>query len=206
MPAGSVPGQNERVIDDWEPFYAATADNPVRALCLEAIETAGDARGRLAVDLGAGAGRETAALLAAGWRVLALDGAPGAHLRIEASVAPRDRGRLTVTEQSFGSLDRLPQAGLVYAGYALPFQRPEVFARTWALIRAALEPGALLAVNLFGPRDTWAADPAITTHTTDEARALLAGLEILTVREEEREGHAVGGPKHWHVLDLVARA
>ncbi|WP_201777619.1 class I SAM-dependent methyltransferase [Streptacidiphilus jiangxiensis] len=194
------------MFDDWEPFYAATSGNPVRALCLEAIRTAGDPRGRLALDLGAGAGRETAALLAAGWHVIALDGAPGAHLRIEASAPPEDRARLTVTEQSFGSLDRLPRAGLVYAGYALPFQRPDTFARTWSLIRAALEPGALLAVNLFGPRDTWAADPAITTHTLAEARALLDGLEIVALREEEREGHAVGGPKHWHVLDLVARA
>jgi hypothetical protein len=194
------------MFDDWEPFYAATSDNPVRALCLEAIRTAGAPHGRLAVDLGAGAGRETAALLAAGWDVLALDGAPGAHLRIEASAPPGHRARLTVAEQSFGSLDRLPQAGLVYAGYALPFQRPDTFARTWSLIRAALEPGALLAVNLFGPRDTWASDPAITTHTMAEARALLDGLEIVALREEEREGHAVSGPKHWHVLDLVARA
>lgn len=196
------------VIEDWEPFYTATAGSPVRALCLEAIGIAGEPQGRLAVDLGAGAGREAAALLAAGWQVLALDGAPGAHLRIQASVPPAHRDRLTVVEQSFGALGELPEAGLVYAGYALPFQRPEVFARTWSLIRAALRPGsgALLAVNLFGPRDTWAGDPELTTHGPDEARALLDGLEILALREEEREGHAVSGPKHWHVLDLLARA
>jgi hypothetical protein len=194
------------VIEDWEPFYAATAGSPVRPLCLEAIGTAGEPHGGQALDLGAGAGRETAALLAAGWRVLALDGAPGAHLRIEAAVPPARRDRLTVVEQSFAALDGLPDTGLIYAGYALPFQRPEVFARTWSLIRAALLPGAVLAVNLFGPRDTWAADPELTTHTLDEARALLDGMQILALREEEREGHAVSGPKHWHVLDLLARA
>ncbi|WP_201776917.1 class I SAM-dependent methyltransferase [Streptacidiphilus anmyonensis] len=194
------------MIDDWEPFYRATADNPVRPLCLEAIATAGEPHDRLAVDLGAGAGRETAALLDAGWRVLALDGAPGAHLRIEAAVPPVRRDRLTVVEQSFSALDRLPDAGLVYAGYALPFQRPEVFARTWSPIRASLRPGAILAVNLFGPRDTWADDPELTTHSPAEARGLLDGLEVLALREEEREGVAVSGPKHWHVLDLLARA
>lgn len=196
------------VIEDWEPFYTATAGSPVRALCLQAIEAAGEPRGRLAVDLGAGAGRESAALLAAGWRVLALDGAPGAHLRIEASVPPAHRDRLTVVEQSFAALDELPRAGLVYAGYALPFQRPEVFARTWSVIRAALRPGsgAILAVNLFGPRDTWADDPELTTHSLEEARALLDGLQILALREQEREGVAVTGPKHWHELDLLARA
>ncbi|WP_201776205.1 class I SAM-dependent methyltransferase [Streptacidiphilus melanogenes] len=198
------------MIEDWEPFYRATADSPVRPLCLEAIATAGDPHDGpavdLAVDLGAGAGRETAALLDAGWRVLALDGAPGAHLRIEAAVRPARRDRLTVVEQSFAALDRLPDAGLIYAGYALPFQRREVFARTWSLIRDALRPGAILAVNLFGPRDTWAGDPELTTHSAAEARALLDGLEVLAVREEEREGNAVSGPKHWHVLDLLARA
>jgi hypothetical protein len=194
------------VIKDWEPFYAATARNPVRPLCLEAIEAAGPPDGGLAVDLGAGAGRETAALLEAGWRVLALDGAPGAHLRIESSAPPATRDRLTVAEQSFAALERLPEAGLIYAGYALPFQRAEVFARTWSLIRAALLPGAILAVNLFGPRDTWAGDPEITTHTPQQARLLLDGLQILALREEEREGHAFTGPKHWHVLDVLARA
>ncbi|WP_152628076.1 class I SAM-dependent methyltransferase [Streptacidiphilus neutrinimicus] len=222
------------MIQDWEPYYRATADSPVRPLCLEAIAAAGGPRDRptadvathaavvtstdpaadpaadlavdLAVDLGAGAGRESAALLDAGWRVLALDGAPGAHLRIQAAVPPARRNRLTVVEQSFGALDGLPAAGLIYAGYALPFQRPEVFTRTWGMIRAALRPGGILAVNLFGPRDTWASDPELTTHTPAEARALLDGLEILAMREEERDGNAVSGPKHWHVLDLVARA
>lgn len=196
------------VIEDWEPYYTATAGSPVRALCQEAIEAAQEPRGRVAVDLGAGAGRETAALLAAGWHVLALDGAPGAHLRIQASVPSAHRDRLTVVEQSFAALDRLPDSGLVYAGYALPFQRPEVFARTWSLIRTALTPGsgAILAVNLFGPRDTWASDPELTTHGPDEACALLDGLEILALREEEREGNSITGPKHWHVLDLLARA
>jgi hypothetical protein len=194
------------VIEDWEPFYRATAGSPVRPLCLEAIATAGEPGERLALDLGAGAGRETAALLDADWRVLALDGAPGAHLRIEASVPPARRDRLTVAERSFAALDGLPDAGLIYAGYALPFQRPEVFAHTWSLIRTALLPGAVLAVNLFGPRDTWASDPEITTHTPAEARDLLDGLQILALREEEREGVAVTGPKHWHVLDVLARA
>jgi hypothetical protein len=138
--------------------------------------------------------------------VLAIDGAPGAEARIREAVPTERQERVEVRELAFEGIRRLPAAGLVYAGFALPFQRPEVFDRTWAAIRAALLPGALLAVNLFGERDTWADDPAMTSHTLDQARALLDGLDVVALREQERDGSAVSGPKHWHVLDLIARA
>src|SRR4051794_13640401 len=56
---------------DWAEFYKATKDNPQwprleRAAAL--VGHAGDA-----LDLGAGAGRDTRYLLAQGWRVTAVD-------------------------------------------------------------------------------------------------------------------------------------
>ena len=34
---------------------------------------------------------------------------------------------------------------------------------------------------------------------------MLDGLEILDLAEEDADGPAFSGPKHWHVFDVVAR-
>ncbi|MDR7373400.1 hypothetical protein J2X28_000356 [Kocuria rhizophila] len=34
---------------------------------------------------------------------------------------------------------------------------------------------------------------------------LVTGLEVLRLHEEERDGPAFSGPKHWHTYQLVAR-
>ncbi|MFD0327696.1 hypothetical protein ACFQZC_04355 [Streptacidiphilus monticola] len=57
---------------------AATQGRPVRPLCRRALDLAGPGDGRLALDLGCGRGVEASAMLAEGWRVWALDRAPGA--------------------------------------------------------------------------------------------------------------------------------
>jgi hypothetical protein len=65
-------------------------------------------------------------------------------------------------------------------------------------------PGGVLAVNLFGDRDAWAGEPGMTFLTREAARMLCAGLEISFWHEEDAEGPAYSGPKHWHVYDIVA--
>ena len=52
----------------------------------------------------------------------------------------------------------LPSADLVYSGFALPFCPPGSFAALWDALLASLRPGGLLACDLFGERDEWAAD------------------------------------------------
>ena len=45
----------------------------------------------------------------------------------------------------------------------------------------------------------------MTFHSADQARALLDGLEIVHWDEEDADGTAYTGPKHWHVFHVVAR-
>ena len=69
----------------WQAYYAKVANREPRALFqrLMGALPPGDTPG-LAIDLGCGDGTETLALLAAGWRVLALDGAPAAIATVPA--------------------------------------------------------------------------------------------------------------------------
>ena len=72
---------------------------------------------------------------------------------------------------------------------------------------AALKPGGVMDMTLFGPRDEWNAPGTKHTFVTkDELPQLLAPLEIVYLGEEDSDGQTADGtPKHWHVFSLIAR-
>lgn len=189
----------------WREYNEAQADRPVRSLCLDAMALAGPGQGRQAVDLGCGAGKETLAMLAAGWRVHAVDSLPGTRNRLRA-IAPADAdGRLSIEVRTFQDLRKLPPSDLIFAGYSLPFIRPERFGRFWAVVLGALGSQGVLAVNLFGDRDSWADIPEWNFHTEAQARQLFAGLELHKFEVYDADGQSFRGSKHWHIYDVIAR-
>jgi trans-aconitate methyltransferase len=188
----------------WAIYNSRQAGRPVRELCRRVMSLTGPGEGRTAIDLGCGAGRETAALLADGWRVLAHDSEPGTELRLLRTVGGKHPA-LTVRVCAFKDLSKLPSADLIYAGFSLPFQKRSSFDRVWTTMRNSLKPGARLAVNVFGEHDSWAADEAMTFLRESELRSLLNGLEIEHWHEEDAPGQAFSGPKHWHVFEVIAR-
>jgi hypothetical protein len=44
----------------------------------------------------------------------------------------------------------------------------------------------------------------MTFHTREEVVALLDGFDIRRLDEQDEDGEAVSGPKHWHVFHVVA--
>ncbi|GAB3621551.1 class I SAM-dependent methyltransferase [Glutamicibacter endophyticus] len=191
--------------DHWPRYNKAQRTRGVRDLCAEIIDRAGPGAGRRALDLGAGAGVETRALLAAGWSVHAIDSAPGSATQIREGLTGERAARLTIGEHSFADLDALPASDLVYAGYSLPFMDRNAFGDFWPLLTESVRPGGWVAVNLFGASDTWAADTSMNFWERSEIEALFAGLEQIEVREAEYDGMSFSGPKHWHVFDVIAR-
>ena len=192
--------------DGWEPFFDGTEDRGPRPLLITALELAGPApEGGIALELGCGSGIETLALLEAGWSVRAMDGShEGVRRTVERAAAAGLADRLVAEAAPFEEYT-VPSADLVYAGVSLPFCHADHFPRVWAEIRAGLHPGGLLAVQLFGVRDTWAGTPGMNFHTTEDVERLLDGLDVVRLDEEDEDGSSFSGPKHWHVFDVVAR-
>jgi SAM-dependent methyltransferase len=193
---------------DWARYYAASGDDP-RDTLLDALRRFGDegADRRLAVDLGCGTGRDTAALLRLGWRVLAIDGEPGAIERLLArpDLGDAERARLETRVARFEDAS-WPDADLVNSSFALPFCAPEAFPALWRRLVASLRPGGRFSGQLFGDRDGWSEEPEMTFLTRAEVEALLEGFELERLDEVEEDGKtAVGEPKHWHVFHVVAR-
>jgi SAM-dependent methyltransferase len=191
----------------WENFYQKTNANPPHELLINLLGyfPQGSIPAQLrAIDLGCGAGSDTVELLKRGWNVLAIDAEPAAikHLRIKVPVEYETRLHTQVA--SFDSVELSP-ADLVYASYSLPFCAPDRFDQLWNNILNAIKPGGRFAGQFFGVKDSWANDPEMNFHTEAQVRGRFANLEIEYFLEEDKDGDAVSGPKHWHVFHIIAR-
>lgn len=207
---------------DFSQYNAAQAERAVRPLAQRAVALASDAAATerqcgdepaaengsaavrerpVAVDLGCGRGIEARFLAENGLTVHAYDVDPSVRgaldeLAAELPVLPR------ILDLS--QLRELPGADLILACASLPFVPRDSFDGLWEAMRTALRPRGILAVDLFGQRDDWAGTDG-TYLSRQEVEALLDGLEVLELAEEERDGRSFSGPKHWHTFRVLAR-
>jgi SAM-dependent methyltransferase len=190
---------------DWSQFYEKQGGRGVRPT-FEAALDAWTSEPGFAIDLGCGDGVETRELASRGWRVLAVDSDAGVDDRVREGLGEEASSRVETRRATFEALGELPHADLVYAGFALPFCDPARFPYLWADIRDAIEPGGLFAGELFGPDDEWFGRPGMNFHDRGGVEAMLTGLDVLRLVEDDRRGMSFEGPKHWHVFHIVARA
>jgi SAM-dependent methyltransferase len=201
---------------DWTAFFDAVRNLPPRETLLMALKSF-DAEApadspRQAVDLGCGEGRDTAALLHSGWRVMAVD-AHAEGLRRTAARTPWPQlWRLTTVRATFEDVRIDPSScDLVNASFAIPHCDPADFPALWAKLAAAIRPGGRFAGQLFGVNDSFARNSdgiTRTYHTRSQVEDLLqsGGLIPEHLDEVERPGKtALGEDKYWHVFHIVAR-
>ncbi|MSO74765.1 MAG: class I SAM-dependent methyltransferase [Alphaproteobacteria bacterium] len=196
--------------DRWVRYYDAVAGRPPRDTLLRALASI-EAEGRptpdaLALDLGAGEGRDTVELLRRGYRVIAIDVEPRAFERLRGRP---DLVRSEALETVIGRFEdlELPESDLINASFSLPFCTPRRFPQFWRRLVTALKPGGRFAGQLLGVRDDWATKgDDVTAFEADAAQALLGGLLVECFEEEETDSAtATGKPKHWHLFHIVAK-
>jgi SAM-dependent methyltransferase len=183
----------------WAEYYEANDDRQPHDLLFDVL--ARFPRPGTAVDLGCGAGIDTAAMLQRGWSVFATDAEQEAidRLRRRVGEAPNLRTQRVPMEEV-----ELPPADLVWASFSLFFCDPARFPDVWRKIETALPPGGRFTGQLLGDRDTWASDPGFTWFSQPDAEALFGGWKIERFDVEENDGEAWSVPKHWHVFHVIA--
>jgi tellurite methyltransferase len=186
----------------WSDYYAANDDRPPREFLVAALRRF-PSPGR-AIDVGCGAGIDTLAMLERGWNVFAFDAEPEAIDRLRARVPLALAARLRTEVASMEDV-QLPPADLGWASFSLFFCDPDRFEGVWARVRTSVSGGGRFAGQILGDRDSWAGNEGITSFDRDAARLLFDGWTIERFVEDEEDGEACSGPKHWHVFSVVAR-
>jgi SAM-dependent methyltransferase len=193
--------------NDWPGYFAAVLGLAPRETLLTALDSFAREGfiGGLAVDVAAGEGRDSLALLERGWQVVATDSHPEAFTHLWSRVPEAARARLRTVEVDFAEME-IPRCDLVNASFALPFCEPRHFPALWSRIVEAIRPGGRFAGQFFGDRDTWASMPGRSHHSREQVMQLLESFEIETMREEERDDTPeVRKPKHWQIFHVTAK-
>ena len=192
----------------WDTFYQKIQGRASRPLVLAVLkafeEDISQNDSRQAIDLGCGDGTETLELLSRSWNVLAVDAEPGAIKRLLDKLSEAHRAHLQTQIAKFEEVSLVP-ADLIHASFSIPFCKPEHFDTFWKKIVAAIKPGGRFAGQLFGINDSWADNPDMTFQTTGQVHELFKDFEIESFQEQDEDGEAVSGPKHWHVFMVIAR-
>lgn len=186
--------------------HQLTKGRGAREQLLDALELTGPGAGRLAVDLGCGAGLEALALARAGWRVEGFDLDPDAPGRFARHAPPELAAQVRITVADLATAPPLPACALVHSSYALPYVGAGAFPQVWARVEEALSPGGWFVGQLFGDRDSFNdGSGAEAFLTAAQARSLFSGWTLHRWDEEDQDGPSFTGTKHWHVFHVVAR-
>jgi len=152
----------------------------------------------VAVDLGCGSGRDTAALTQFGFRVVAIDGRREALMRV-LHRRDVDRRRLTCQLASFPDVDLPQDVQLINASHSLHFCPPTRFMGFWAYLWDRLAPGGRICGHLFGVDDHFGKNRSLSTFDANQVQALLTPFNVEMFSESR--GRLPGK----HVFRFVAR-
>lgn len=196
--------------DLWRPYSPAKIVKEPRKLTVDVIRLSEEKsqKEKLALDLGAGAGHDTAYFLKNGWRVWAND-------EEEESInfmANRDdikpyKNNLTLMQKSFLDLpwDTFPQFNLIYASFSLPFVSRHNFYTVWSNVENALASGGIFAGTFFGPDHgvfSWWVNLRMTFLTKQACLDLFKNFTVLRF-EEYHENNDEGYMEH--VFTVIAQ-
>lgn len=188
---------------DWHAYNASAAGRPARRLVAKAILAAGGGQGRTVLEIGAGGGADALEFARHGWMVHAYDSDDTLTARLVENT--RMSGHVQFHHGDAAQVETFPEADVVYAAYSLPMLGADLPA-VWARLRAALKPGGVVAVDLFGDRDTWAGQDDVATVTQSELASMFEDLVILEQNVRDEDGRSFrDDKKHWHVISTLAR-
>ncbi len=186
----------------WPDYYNLTRNKPPRPLLLTAIQNV-EVKDE-ALDLGAGALRDTIYLLDQGFTVAAVDAE--AQVMEEAKSIKSEKFKIVISKFEDFNFEK-NKYDLMAAMYSLPFNPPESFNKVIEDIKQSLKLGGVFCGQFFGDRDEWATNSKMTFHTKEQVEDLLSGMKVILLDEVEKDDYTADGTKkHWHFFNFIAKS
>jgi tellurite methyltransferase len=184
----------------WDSFVNKTKDRKPVPLVMEALSRIKEPEGKVALDLGCGAGVEVRAIREAGFFVYAVDSEPEAIKNLD--------GILSVITFS-GYMEHFAfniPCDLVVAWNSLPFLKKNDAKKVILRVKESLNPEGLFVFSVFGKKDGFVKQGLANGFARQEIKNCLSGMKLLHFSETEKEAvDASGEMKHWHLFTGIAQ-
>lgn len=183
----------------WGDFYKKTENIPPRKRLLEASSLI---KPGTALDIGAGSLGDSKFLAGKGFKVIALDNSPG-FIHFEHGA----HDNMQIINMDIREYSLIPDSiNLINAQNVLSFLKQEEVNKLVESIYNALKSGGIFTGNFFGKNDAWNLPGSVKTYySPEQVKDLLVKFEIITFNNFEYDGTSFEKPKHWHIIDFIAK-
>lgn len=201
-----MPNSKNHSFENWAQYLELSKNNPPSALLESAIPLV--ANRDYALDLGAGALRDSKFLLSSGFgKVMAIDSEKEIHKY--RSKIPADKLKIKITE--FEKL-KLPKEtfNLINAQFSLSFTEKSHFPKLIQQIKNSLKINGIFCANFFGNKDSWnTSENSLLPNMTFLTKRVLLNhfedLETLYFNEKFFKGKTINNlNKNWHIFEIIA--
>ena len=197
---------NESIMKNPKEFYKRTKNNDVCQKLRYFINKVNHKTGR-AIELGCGAGVNTAYLIKNNWNVIAND-IEDVESLIKERLNKEELKRLRFVRENFEEME-LEENDLTFACNSLSFCKKENFQNLWTRIEKSIKINGFFVGNFFGVKDEWYKTPRknkMTFLTREQVFDLFKNFEIIEFNERSNIGlTAIGKTKHWHIFWVIAK-
>lgn len=188
---------------DWSNHHEVTKESPPSETLKKALDFVTN-KGS-ALDLGAGGLKDTKHFLKLGFdSVTVVDSEPNVGLAVD----ELSSDKVAYIGSPYDSYD-FPEDkfDIINAQYSIPFNHPDTFSEMFTRLKKSLKKNGIFVGQFFGENDEWNnTDTEMSFHTKSEVEELLAGLEIIELKEENRNSRLTSGtPKRWHLFNVIAK-
>lgn len=178
----------------WQEFYAITKDKPPSPLLVKADAFVQNKEH--ALDLGAGALKDTKFLIAQGFKMVTVVDKESLE---ETDIKELPQSRINLVKSSFEDFTfPIEEYDIINAQYSLPFNSPQSFNFVFNKLKNSLKVNGIFTGQFFGVHDEWSGQKLdMAFHNLQQVKALLSDMEILEIEEVDKDSRLANGtPKH----------